>query len=647
MRRLSVPHLLLPLLLSLSLLPAALPAQAAGQQLAPAASDVGNPVNPGAIDNLGNIDNEAAAAILGNSVSAAQQARALFAADWQWQLQNQPEMATALGQRRYNALLSDTSIAGSLAATEHTKAMLAQAGRIDAAALDDADRLSLAVFVRQQQRRLQASSFYPYRYAPLTNQDGLHLTLPRLVVQMPFNSEADYRNYLARIDALPAHVDGLIEQMREAQQSGWSAPQAAMRQVPELLRQLRESLADGVMAQPFQAIPATIDPALREQLAAAGTLALRTVAAPALQRLEDYVRTEALPAARATVSIAAVPGGAAYYRFLLADSTALAPAAVHALGLKEVARIHVALREAIARTGFKGDFTQFAAFATSDPRLFATSPERLLARYRRQLARASTAAPRLFDHVPAAPLAVRQMLAGADDQGAVYYEAASGARPAAIVVNTSKLATRPLWETETLVLHEGVPGHHLQVARARELRGLPAFRRFGWNAPYGEGWALYAESLGPEMGFFSEPFSAFGHLNAELLRAARLVADTGIHAMGWSRQQAIDYLGANTANGAADNAVEVDRYIAAPAQALAYKLGQLRIQALRDKARLSLGGRFDIRRFHEVVLGQGPLPLDLLEQQVDRWIAGVGLPPLPAGPAGAAPSFPALALPLH
>ena len=288
------------------------------------------------------------------------------------------------------------------------------------------------------------------------------------------------------------------------------------------------------------------------------------------------------------------------------------------------------MRGAIARTGFRGSFQEFAAFANSDPRLFYASPDKLLARYRRLEARAADGLPRLFAAAPSEPLVVRQVQG--ENQGAAYYEAASNGRPAALVINTSLLATRALWETETLALHEGVPGHHLQVARAHELADVPEFRRFAWYPAFGEGWALYAESLGPDLGFFADPFSAFGRLNSELLRAARMVADTGIHSLGWSRQQALDYLAANTANAPADNEVEVDRYIGQPGQAPAYKIGQLRIKALRDKAQAALGERFDIRRFHGAVLDNGPMPLAMLEQQVERWIKAAAPAPKTASP---------------
>ncbi|MDL2355744.1 MAG: DUF885 domain-containing protein [Pseudomonadota bacterium] len=568
--------------------------------------------------------------------SADQQARNLFAADWQWRLQNQPELATAIGDYRYDASLSDSSLAASRAATVHQRKMLEQARLLERDRLTGQNQLSYDLFVEQKERKLKAAAFYPYNAQPLSAQDGIHLNFPRLVAQMPFDSEAGYRNYLARIDALPAHIDGIIEQMRESMRSGWTAPKVALRAVPAMLAQLREALPGGPLGLPFREIPASIPKPVRDELAALGPAALRAKAAPAFYKLEEFVRTEYLPAARDSIGAASLPGGADYYQFALTEATGadLNPAAVHALGLKEVARIRAAMRQAIARTGFRGSFHRFADFANSDPRLFYTSAEQLLARYRKLVARASAGLPKLFAAVPAEPLGVKGQQA--EEQGAAYYEAAADGRPAALVINTSRLNTRALWETETLALHEGVPGHHLQVARAHELAELPEFRRYGWYAAFGEGWALYAEGLGPELGFFAEPFSAFGHLNAELLRAARLVADTGIHAFGWSRQQAIDYLAANTANPAADNEVEVDRFIAAPGQALGYKIGQLRILALRDKAQAALGEKFDLRRFHAAVLDNGALPLALLDQQVERWIRAAAHEP--AAPPKAPPA---------
>lgn len=561
--------------------------------------------------------------VAGAADTAEQQARALFSSDWQWRLQARPEYATAIGDHRFNHTLSDASLAASRAALLHHRAMLQQARAIAAERLPGNHRLSIELFIHEQDETLKQLAIYPYQLQPISNQDGLHIRFAQMVAQMPFASEQDYRNYLARLDDVPSHVDGLIEQMREGMATGWVAPKTTLVGVPAMLRAMCESIESGALAEPFASIPATIAPAVREEFAAAGPAALRIKVAPALQVLETFIRNEYMPAARDTIAASALPGGAEYYALMVAQQTggALSPAEVHALGLREVERIRALMRGVIARTGFTGSFAQFSAFANSDKRLFYKKPEKLLARYRKVMGRANAQLPRLFLTLPAEDLVVKPAaLENGDAVGGAYYEEGSAMRPAGLVVNTARLDARPIWEIESLALHEGVPGHHLQVARAHQLGGLPAFRRHAWYPAFGEGWALYAESLGYEMGFYKDAFSAFGQLNSELLRAARMVADTGIHAMGWSRRQAIDYLNANTANALADNEIEVDRYIAQPAKALAYKSGQLRIQALRARAQMVLGERFDVRQFHEALLGNGPLPLPILERQVGRWI---------------------------
>lgn len=576
----------------------------------------------------------------GVAQGAPEDARALFERDWEWQLQHDPEYATTLGDARFNARLSDTTLAASKAALDHARTALTEARAIDRNALSPQDRLSLDLFIFDKERQLALFAFHPFDPQPISAWDGLHVRLPRLVAQMPFATEEDYRNYIARLEALPAHVDGLIEHLREGMRTGWTAPKASMRALPGMLRSMREGLMDGALAAPLHRIPATIAPEVREQLLAVGNAALKNSAAPALRKLEDFVRIEYLPAARESLGASSLPGGPGYYALLVrqATGTELTPAEVHALGLKEVARIRLAMLDAIGRTGFKGTLPQFLAFARSDRRLFPSSADSLLARYRRTIARAEARLPALFGVVPQEGIGVKPLgQAGAAGQVAAYYEAGTPGRSAALVVNTARLDSQPLWEVETLALHEALPGHHLQVARAQALAGLPAFRRHRWDEAFGEGWATYAESLGPELGFFKDAFSWFGYLNDDMFRAARLVVDTGLHAQGWTRQQAIDYLNANTANAAADNAVEVDRYIAQPAQALAYKIGQLRFKALREKAQTALGTRFDLRRFHDALLGQGSLPLPLLEREMGQWLAAQLAPPAPA--AGPGPIF--------
>ena len=568
--------------------------------------------------------------------AADQQARSLFDADWQWRMQNQPEYATMVGDYRFNASLSDTSLAATKAALIHERRALEQARAIDRDKLNVQNQLSHDLFIYHKEQQLKAAAFVPFNPQPLTGVQGIHIGFVQMVAQMPFASEADYRNYLSRLEALPVHVAGLVEQMREGMRTGWVPPKSALRTVPGMLRQLREGAVTGALGQPFRQIPATIDKPVRDALALAGPALLRARVIPALQELEDFVRIEYLPAARDSIAASALPLGAEYYAYLTAyyTGTGMSAADIHALGLKEVARIQALMPAAIAQTGFSGSFSQFAAFASTDARLFYTSEQALLARYRRIIARTAESLPKLFAAIPKQELLVKPatIVAGAE-QGAAWYEAGTSDRPAAFVVNTARLDVHPLWEMETLALHEAVPGHHLQVARAQEAADLPAFRRYAWNVGYGEGWATYAESLGPDLGLFKEPFSAFGHLNAELFRAVRLVVDTGIHAKGWTRQQAIDYMSANSANSAADNEIEVDRYIAWPGQALGYKLGQLKIRSLRDKAQAALGDAFDVRRFHAVMLDNGPLPLPILEQQVDLWLAGAprktAVPPAP------------------
>lgn len=567
------------------------------------------------------------------------QAGALFERDWNWRLKQQPEFATGIGEHRYDAALADTSLAAQAQALDHVRRMLDLARQIDRMQLPAQDRISLDLFIGEGERRLAGAAFVAFDPQPISAQDGLQIRLPQLAAQMPFFTEDDYRNYIARLNALPRHVDGIIEQLREGMRTGWVAPQSAMAPVPAQLRALREHLADGPLGAPFGRLPATIPADTRTQLASDGAAALQT-AAGALQKLEEFIRTDYLPAARTTIAASSLPGGAAWYAYLVktATTTSMTPAEIHALGLKEVARIRAEIVPVIARTGFRGDYKAFIAFARTDPRLYPTSADALLERYRRAIARATAQLPLLFNSIPPDDLAVKPVQqANADTQGGAYYEAGTPERTAALVVNTARLDTRPLWETETLALHEGVPGHHLQIARARALDGLPAFRRYGWYPAFSEGWALYAESLGPELGLLRDPFSQFGRLADEQLRAARLVIDTGIHAQGWSRRQAIDYLNANTANLPADNVVEVDRAIAQPGQALTYKIGQLRIAGLRARAQAVLGERFDVRAFHDAVLESGALPLDLLTRHIERWIA---LQTAPTGTPPAAPIVP-------
>ena len=574
---------------------------------------------------------------LGDSADAA---RRLYEREWQWQLRQQPEFATSIGEHRFDALLSDTSLAARAAAVEHTRDVLHQARQLNRAELEGQDRISYDLFIARHERMLAASAFTPFDPQPLSSADGLHVRLPRLVAAMPFTSASDYRNYLSRLAALPAHVNGLIEQLRAGMAAGWTVPRTVMAPVPGSLHALHEEIATGALFAPFLRIPATIEPEVRENLLVEGISALAD-AAQALHRLDEFVRNDYLPAARETIGASSLPGGADWYAFLVrhATTTRLTPSQVHAIGLREVARLRAEMAALVPRTGFRGSLAQFLAFARTDRRLFFPNQQALLARYRKAVARASAKLPRVVATVPQAGITVKPMSMDGAGQPLAYYEGGSDSRSAALVVNVSQPDARPVWQVDSVALHEALPGHHLQVARAQALGPqLPAFRRHAWYQAFGEGWATYAEGLGPELGFFGDPFSRFGQLNEEMLRAARLVVDTGIHLLGWSRKEAIDYLNTHTANPPPDNEAEVDRIIAQPAQALGYKIGQLRIAALRERAAAVLGRRFDLRRFHDAVLGSGALPLDELQRQVERWIAAEQEAAKPAGAVNTAGS---------
>ena len=563
---------------------------------------------------------------LSHAATPQQQLNILFDSDWQWNMRNSPEFATAVGDNRYNDRLSDSSLAASLTANTHQEQMLAQARQIDRSKLSGQELLSYDLFIYEKKKNIDAAKFYPYNAEPISQLSGVQFDFPQLVAQTPFNNAKDYRNYLGRLRALPKYVDGVIAQLQQGVASGWVAPKVTMSVVPGQLQEFVAKIDSSPLAAPFADMPATIAPAQRASLAREGKQLLQHSVAPAINKLEAYIRTSYLPACRDSIAASSLPGGAAYYAYKVRENTTtnMTPQEIHQIGLQEVARIQGEMQQVMRQTGFKGTFAEFITFLNTDPRFYYTKPEDLLAGYKAIIKQSAAQLPRFFADIPRAPVDVKPVPeVGAENQAGAYYEPGTpdGSRPGYFVANLSKLDSRPKWEMETLTLHESIPGHHLQTARAQEIKGLPNFRRFGWYVAFGEGWALYAESLGGEMGFYTDPYSKFGHLNDELFRAARLVVDTGIHALGWTRQQAIDYMNVNTANPPHDNQVEIDRYIMDPGQALGYKIGQLKIKALREKAQHELGDKFDLRYFNNAVIDNGALPLEMLEAQIDGWIA--------------------------
>jgi len=548
----------------------------------------------------------------------------LFESDWQWTLSHAPETATTLGDNRYNHKLTNTSLAASRVYNKHQQDMLKEALRISRDSLSGQELISYDEFILEKKQAVDAATFYPYTVQPITQIDGFQVTFPSLVTQTPFNNAFDYHSYLARLHAIPAYIDGLIEQMQQNMKTGWVPPKVIIAPVPTQLHNLRMHLDESELAKPFQHIPANVPKP--EVFAQLGKKELNEHVAPALLKLENFILTQYLPACRDSIAASALPGGMPYYEFLVKQQTTtdLTPQQIHDLGLSEVARIRAEMQKVIDQVGFKGNFAEFSQFLNTDPRFFYNNSEDLLNGYRDIIARVNQVLPTMFAHLPKAQAEVRPIpLLGSEQQPAAYYNPGSddGKNPGYFAVNISNLNTRAKWEMETLTLHEAVPGHHLQISIAKEATDLPKFRRNGWYNAFGEGWALYSESLGYEMGFYKDPYAKFGNLNDELFRAARLVADTGIHALGWTREQAIAYLNDNTANPPNDNIVEIDRYIAWPGQALGYKIGQLKIQELRAKASATLGNKFDLRAFHNAVIDNGPIPLSVLESQIDLWIA--------------------------
>jgi uncharacterized protein (DUF885 family) len=426
---------------------------------------------------------------------------------------------------------------------------------------------------------------------------------------------------------VPALVDQTIALLEKGVETGITPPRVTLRDVPEQVRnQIVDEAAASPMLRPFQSMPPTIEPPVAETLRAAAARAYTAAVAPAYRRLLEYLETRYLPRTRETIAARDLPDGEAWYAFSIRQmtTTRLSAQEIHDIGLAEVKRIRAEMDAVMARTDFDGTFQQFVGFLRTDDRFFFDRAEDLLVAYRDICKRVDPELPKLFATLPRLPYGVVPVPSYAEkSQTTAYYEpgSPSAGRPGRFFANTYDLRARPRWEMEALALHEAVPGHHLQIALAQELPEMPEFRRHGFYTAYIEGWGLYAESLGSEMGFYQDPYAKFGQLTYEIWRAIRLVVDTGMHALGWSRQQAIDFFTENAGKAEHDIVVEVDRYIVWPAQALAYKIGELEIKELRARASAALGARFDLRLFHDEVLGAGALPLDVLASRVDAWVA--------------------------
>ena len=564
---------------------------------------------------------------------ATTQARALFDESWQWTLQQFPEIATSIGDHRYDDRLSDQSAPAADRRRAKRAEFLARATKLDPAALSPADRVSLRVYRYQLEQAVALdkvcaplSCTFGDFWSPVTQFDGPQFGVPQLVQATRFASVRDYDAYLKRLDALPIQLDQLIVRMETGMKLGWMPAKIAIGRVPgQLDAQLDPDPTRSPEYKPFLEFPADVAPADRERLAAAGRQAIKDKVIPAFTRLRDFYERRYLPAASASIAASSLPPGLPYYETRLAfyTTTRMSPREIHELGLAEVARIGKEMDATVGAAGFNGTRADFQQSINTDPKFFYTRPEDMLAGYRDIAKRADAVLPSLFAELPRLPYGIRAMPPEEGDNAEHYVRgAADGSRAGYFEANVNSLSRRPKWSMETLLLHEAVPGHHLQIARAQEMRNLPDTRRYAFFVAYLEGWALYAESLGYEMGFYTDPYAKFGNLSAEMHRAARLVVDTGLHAFGWTRERAIAYLEDNAALTPEFAEAEVDRYIVTPGQATAYKIGELKIKALRARARVELGDKFDLRRFHNALIDNGALPLDVLDEQITEWIAG-------------------------
>jgi uncharacterized protein (DUF885 family) len=551
----------------------------------------------------------------------------LFDTVWQEDLADDPTSATALGDHRFDDKLPDMSVVAIDLRNKRNFTRMQSLMKINRDKLEKTDQLNFDLFQRDIKARIEEVGYKPYLYSFRTF-DGPQL-LAELAEVAPFQTVKDYDNWIARLNASGAYIDQWIVLLGGAVTEGRTQPKVTIEKV---LDQIKAQLVTDPEASPFYApfkkMPDSIDAANKARLAAAGKVAVQTVAVPAFQRLDAFFRTTYLPAARDAdhVGVWATPDGGLYYKNRMKVYTTLDnPKAqeIHNLGLAEVARIRAEMEKSLEGINFLGTLDQFLSFMRTDPRFYYKTSDELFAAYEKTARGIEPQLPTLFGKLPKTSFGIRPIPAGsAPTTTTGYYQPPSmdGSRPGNFYVNLYKPETRPIWEIEALTAHESVPGHHLQIALAYEIPGMPAFRRNAGYTAFVEGWALYSEGLGYDLGLYKDEFSKFGQLNYDMWRAVRLVIDTGIHELHWTREYAIWYFKSNTGKNQQDIENEVDRYISWPGQALAYKLGQLKILALRAEAQKALGDRFDIRAFHDQLLGSGALPLSVLEVQMREWI---------------------------
>ncbi len=551
--------------------------------------------------------------------------KALFDEIWQDQLRHSPEFASSIGDKRYNDQLSDYSVATYNDQLARGRDYIFRLAAIDTTGLSDQEILSKDLMARRLVEDQEEAEYKPWEM-PVTQMWGPHIELPALVPQLSFETVKDYDDYAARLTKIPVVFQQISANMATGVEDQRVPPKFILEKVLVQVNAIaNQKPEDSPFARPLQKFHAGISADDQTRIKAEILDAIRKQVLPAYTQFARFLTATYIPAGRADPGLWSIPDGDKYYGFLVRQSTTtnLTPAAIHQLGLDEVKRDEAEMLVLAQKLGFK-DLASLRTSIAANPKLHAQSTDQLIGLYSHYIDQMRPKLPQLFGTLPKAPLVVLPVPEYMQqDQTQAYYVEGSpdGKRPGTVYVNFYKFKERALTNVESVSYHEGIPGHHLQISIAQELTGLPAFRNYLEYTAYTEGWALYSERLGKEVGFYQDPWSDYGRLEAETWRAIRLVVDTGVHSMHWTRQQMLDYFREHSSMDDTNIQAEVDRYIAWPGQALGYKIGQLKILELRSKAQAALGAKFDIRAFHDQVLDSGALPMDVLEQRIDDWIA--------------------------
>jgi uncharacterized protein (DUF885 family) len=561
---------------------------------------------------------------------------------WEYWLRQFPEFATLVGDRRYNDRWTDWSIGAIETRRESIREFRNELSEIDSPALSLEDQLNYELLKFELDDRVEGANYaagqsfpgthdYSNLYSPITPMGGVQQKVLRFLSMMPAEGLADYENILARLRGIPRLVDQTIELMKVGLANSMSPPRITLRNVGDQIGGyvVKDRMESPLLAA-FRDFPDALTEKEQGRLRVASVRAFENDVRPAFRRLHEFFLDEYLPRTRETIAASDMPNGVAVYAYNVRHftTTNLSADKVHEIGMEEVKRIRSEMEQLIRDAGFDGSIAEFAKHLELDTGQFRTEAADLLAGYRDLAKRADGKLPRLFRRFPRMPYGVTQLPEEYEKTfSAAYYQPGSheAGRAAEFVVNTYDLAARPRWEMEALVLHEAVPGHHMQVALSQELEGVPTFRRYYWPVAFAEGWALYAEKLGYQIGFYTDRPSKFGQLSSEMWRAVRLAVDTGIHSQGWTRKQAIEFFRTHTGKGEHDIALEIDRYIVWPGHALAYKIGELEITRLREHAKQTLGEAFDIRAFHDRILVNGAVPISILRRDILSWVASQGV----------------------